>query len=41
MSEECRRFDPADYVNSEEDVRELLMAAADEDQGDGASFELY
>ena len=36
MSEEYRRFDPADYVKSEEDVRELLRAAADEDHGDGA-----
>ena len=36
MSEEYRRFDPADYVKSEEDVRGLLRAAADEDQGDGA-----
>ena len=36
MSEEYRRFDPADYVKSEEDVRGLLRAAADEDDGDGA-----
>ena len=36
MSEEYRRFDPADYVKSEEDVRGLLRAAADEDHGDGA-----
>ena len=36
MSEEYRRFDPADYVKSEEDVRGLLRAATDEDQGDGA-----
>ncbi len=36
MSEEYRRFDPADYVKSEEDVRGLLMAAAEEDTGDGA-----
>ncbi len=36
MSEEYRRFDPADYVKSEEDVRGLLRAAADEDNGDGA-----
>ena len=36
MSEEYRRFDPADYVRTEEDVRGLLMAAADEDLGDGA-----
>ena len=36
MSEEYRRFDAADYVTSKEDVRELLMAATDEDLGDGA-----
>ncbi len=36
MSEEYQRFDPADYVKSEEDIRGLLSAAADEDQGDGA-----
>ena len=36
MPEEYRRFDPADYVKSEEDVRGLLRAAADEDLGDGA-----
>lgn len=36
MSEEYRRFDPADYVESEADVRGLLRAAADEDDGDGA-----
>ena len=36
MSEEYRRFDPADYVKTEEDIRGLLMAAADEDLGDGA-----
>ena len=36
MSEEYRKFDAADYVKTEEDVRGLLMAAADEDLGDGA-----
>ena len=36
MSEEYRRFDPADYVKTEEDVRGLLRAAAEEDGGDGA-----
>lgn len=36
MPEEYRRFDPADYVESEEDIRGLLRAAADEDHGDGA-----
>ena len=36
MSEEYRRFDPADYVAGREDVRGLLRAAADEDDGDGA-----
>ena len=35
MSEAYRRFNPADYVKSEEDVRGLLMAAAEEDIGDG------
>ena len=36
MFEEYRRFDPADYVKTEQDVRGLLKAAADEDPGDGA-----
>ena len=36
MSEEYRRFDPADYVKSEGDVRGLLRAAVEEDSGDGA-----
>ena len=36
MSEEYRKFDAADYVKTEEDVRGLLRAAADEDLGDGA-----
>ena len=36
MSEEYRKFDAADYIKSEEDVRGLLRAAVDEDPGDGA-----
>ena len=36
MSEEYRKFDAADYVKTEEDVRSLLKAATDEDTGDGA-----
>ena len=36
MSEEYRKFDAADYVKTEEDVRGLLRAAAEEDIGDGA-----
>ena len=36
MSEEYREFNAADYINTEEDVRGLLRAAVDEDQGDGA-----
>ena len=36
MSEEYRKFDAADYIKSEEDVRGLLRAAVDEDLGDGA-----
>ena len=36
MSEEYRRFDASDYIKTEEDVRGLLRAAADEDPGDGA-----
>lgn len=36
MAEAYRRFDPSDYVKSEEDVRGLLRAAAEEDTGDGA-----
>ncbi len=36
MSEEYRKFDAADYIKNEEDVRELLSAAVDEDPGDGA-----
>ena len=35
MSEEYRRFDPADYIKTGKDVRGLLKAAADEDPGDG------
>ncbi len=35
MSEEYRKFDAADYIRTEEDVRGLLRAAADEDPGDG------
>ena len=35
MSEQYQRFDPADYINGEDDVRWLLKAAADEDLGDG------
>ncbi len=35
MSEEYKKFDAADYVRTEADVRELLRAAADEDLGDG------
>ena len=36
MPEEYRKFNAADYVKTEEDVRGLLRAAADEDSGDGA-----
>ena len=36
MAEGYQTFDPAAYVLPEEDVRGLLRAAADEDQGDGA-----
>ena len=35
MSEEYRKFDVADYIRTEEDIRGLLRAAADEDPGDG------
>ena len=35
-SEEYRKFDAADYIKSEVDVRGLLRAAMDEDPGDGA-----
>ena len=36
MSEEYRKFDASDYIQTEEDARGLLRAAADEDIGDGA-----
>ena len=36
MSEEYRRFDAADYIETEEDARGLLRAATEEDTGDGA-----
>ncbi|MCY4192837.1 MAG: putative addiction module antidote protein [bacterium] len=36
MAEKYQRFDPAAYVKPEGDVRGLLRAAAEEDQGDGA-----
>jgi probable addiction module antidote protein len=35
MSEEYREFDAADYVQTEQDARGLLRAAAEEDLGDG------
>ena len=35
MSEEFREFKAADYIRTDEDVRGLLRAAADEDPGDG------
>ena len=35
MSEEYREFDATDYVKTEQDVRGLLRAAAEEDLGDG------
>ena len=35
MSEEYRKFEAADYVKTDEDVRGLLRAATDEDPGDG------
>ncbi len=35
MSEEYRKFDAADYVKTEDDIRGLLRAAAEEDPGDG------
>lgn len=35
MPEEYREFNPADYIKTDEDVRGLLRAAADEDPGDG------
>lgn len=34
MSEQYQKFNPADYVKTDADVRELLSAAADEDPGD-------
>ena len=36
MTEQYRKFDAADYIRTEEDVRGLLRAAVDEDPGDGA-----
>ena len=36
MSEEYRKFNAEDYIETEEDVRGLLRAAAEEDFGDGA-----
>ena len=35
MCEKYREFNAADYVRTDEDVRGLLTAAADEDPGDG------
>ena len=35
MSEQYQKFNPADYIKTDTDVRELLKAAADEDTGDG------
>ena len=36
MTEEYREFNAEDYIETEEDVRGLLRAAAEEDLGDGA-----
>ena len=36
MPEEYRKFNAEDYIETEEDVRGLLRAAAEEDTGDGA-----
>ena len=36
MPEKFQKFNAADYIKTETDVRELLRAAADEDLGDGA-----
>lgn len=35
MPEEYRKFNAADYLRTDEDVRGLLKAAAEEDPGDG------
>ena len=35
MPQEYQKFDAADYVKTDEDFRELLKAAADENPGDG------
>ena len=35
MSEEYRKFNVEDYIETEEDVRGLLRAAEEEDSGDG------
>ena len=35
MPQEYEKFDAADYVETDADVRELLSAAMDEDLGDG------
>ena len=35
MSEQYQKFNPADYIKTDADVRELLKAATDEDTGDG------
>ena len=36
MPEEYARWDAADYIKTEQDVRGLLRAATDEDSGDGS-----
>ena len=38
MSEKYQEFDASDYVKTEEDIREFLKAAADEDPGDGTAI---
>ena len=35
MPEEYKKFNAADYLETDTDVRELLKAATDEDPGDG------
>ena len=36
MPEKYKKFNAADYVKTEEDMRGLLKAATEEDAGDGA-----
>lgn len=40
MELELKKFDPLDYLKTEEDFRHAMLAAAEEDPGDGSLIRL-